>query len=384
MLKTIFLSAVLAGLCGVASVAALPGDDEPFMWGIYGVGDSGDAEFQALADAGINYVQDYYKLPWTPEKRMEILDRAARHRMKVLFDIGGTKHIKQDDADYLDLIRANAMRVKDHPALGMWYLCDEPKTAWLPKVKKIRSMLSEFSDKPTALVIHWRESWENTRGYSDVWMADIYPVRGTEFPTAPLQQYTQFISSAAQCRVPGTPFIAVMQMCDFSCFKSLVKDEAARQTLRYPNFIEMRFMGLSSLTYGVRGLFFYSLHHAHRKRPSGLKFWNESFLPFMGEAKELTTLLHPAWQVTAQGFDFNRNHQVNFGYWERSSGKWMILTNNSPESRQLSVPVGRFENIPRDGALIPWGRTAARKATLAAGSLEVAAGPWESFVWRIQ
>ncbi len=350
---------------------------EDFILGMYSADPQTDAVFQTLSDAGFNYVQSYRAASQAP-----MLDLAAKYKMKVMLDINGKPLSKKEN--WQSELQKTIDAVKDHPALGMWYVWDEPSTNELPALQQAVAMIRQASSIPTTLVIHWRTNWENTRGFTDRWMVDLYPVRGQQFPNAPLEQVNDFIATAARMKLPGTPFIPVLQACDFSCFKSQAPKEH-QETLRYPNLTEMRYMSLSSLTYGVHGLFYFSYWHCHTDRPQGKAFFEESLKPVVREIREFTDIVDKPWEVTGYCYDFNLNNKINIAYWERPKGKFIILTNESREPRDLVLNIKAVPNVPPSGDLVPWGKTAATQAVLKNGILAIKdAGPWESFIWQVK
>ncbi len=353
---------------------------EEFILGMYSADPQTDAVYQTLSDAGFNYVQSYHS--YAAESPSRILDLAAKHKMKVMFDIGGKWMAKEKD--WPEKLRKLTDAVKDHPALGMWYVWDEPYTGDLAVMAQIIAQIRAVSAIPTTLVIHWRTNWENTRGFTDRWMVDLYPVRGQQFPNAPLEQVNNFIATAARMKLPGTPFIPVLQACDFSCFKGQAPEQY-RETLRYPNFTEMRYMSLSSLTYGIHGLFYFSYWHCHTDRPQGKAFFEDSLKPVVREIREFTDIVDKPWEVTGYCYDFNFNNKINIAYWARPKGNFIILTNESREPRDLVLNLKALPNAPLNGDLAPWGKTAATQAILKNGILAIKnAGPWESFIWQVK
>lgn len=371
-------------MAAAAPVRTLP-DSEPFIIGVYSADPWNDATMSLLKDSGVNYVHSYSM--WRAADQRKQLDIAHKHGLKVMYDIGGLALVDRPAtrvADWQTRIAKNLQAVSDHPALGMVYLWDEPYNRHLPAVKQLRQIASEKTSKPTALVIHWRTNWENTRDQSDIWMVDWYPIRGHRFPQAsPLSQMNDFVAVAARMRMPGSQFIPVLQMNDFSCFKSDVPQEF-QNSLRYPNLQEMRHMIVGSLTFGVRGIFFFSFHHAHLNRPEGRKYYNDVFKVLVAEIKALEKKIPKLWEPTGWCYDFNQNHQVHLAYFKRPTGDFILLNNSSDRKRQLKLPMRAIPEAPANGQLIPFGLTAAKPAAISNNFLTVEADPWESFIWQIK
>ncbi len=348
--------------------------------GSYSADPQNDETFGRLKKAGFNYVHTYRN--GTPEQSVKFFGLAHKYDMKVMYNLSARNYIKDDDK-WLSRTMKDVELVKEHPSLGMWYLWDEPKTEMLPNVAKLREEIKKISNVPTSLVIHWRKEWKNTRNYSDVWMVDYYPVRGQDFPNAPLQDYIEFVADSAQSRLPGTPFIPVMQACDYTCFpdQAGIKDKLK---LRYPNLIEMRFMAFSSLTYGIHGLFFYSYYHSHLEKPEGQTFFHKTLTPLLMEIKAFDAAVGQPWNVK-QNFDLNKQKNINLGYWKRETGDFIVLTNNFPIVRILRIDLSKENGFPTNKKLSPWGATPKTNATLNKGVLSIDnVQPWATYIWQVK
>lgn len=354
-----------------------PSTPKGLMLGMYATVPSNDATFDWMNKVGLNYVHSYRHN--TPEENTEIFNLASKYDLKVMFNLRAKSFIA-DSADlWLSATMKDVERFKGHPALGMWYMWDEPSDEMLPNVFKLRKEIGKVSEVPTSLVIHWRTGWTNTRGHSDIWMVDYYPIRGQDFPNAPLKDYTSFVSSAAQRNISGTPFIPVMQ-----AYKGPTPTGGDASKLRYPNLTEMRFMAFSSLTYGVHGLFFYGYYHARFSTTEGKKFSEETFIPIIKEIKAFEAEVDSPWNLK-QNFTLNKDENINLGYWARSTGDFMIMTNNSPDVRSLKINLTKENIFPTNKKLIPWGATSKTNSTLNKGILSVDnVQPWETFIWKLE
>lgn len=378
----LFLSTVVG--VTAAEFRKIP-DSEPFIIGVYSADPWNEATMQTLQDAGVNYVHSYSM--WRDKNPLPKLDLAHKYNMKVMYDIGGLALCSRPATqvpDWRERISRNLAQVANHPAVGMIYLWDEPYDQHMVKVVELRQIAAERAKQPNALVIHWRTNWENTRNHSDIWMVDWYPIRGHKFPEAsPLSQINDFVAVAARMRMPGSQFIPVLQMNDFSCFKKDVPREF-QEFLRYPNIQEMRHMIIGSLTFGVRGIFFFSYHHAHLNRLAGQVYWQKVFKPLIAELKMLEKALPRLWEPTGWCYDFNKNHQVHLAYFQRESGSFILLNNSSDQKRILELPMRAIPHAPQQGKLIPFGLTAVKAAEIRQGKLRVEAEPWESFIWQVK
>lgn len=363
---------------------------ERFVLGIYAVdqrakkpGDrvfDNDTVFGMLKNSGFEYIHDYGI--W--ENPEEILDLAQKHGLKVMFDVHSSGF--QEEPQWLEKIMTLVKRVKDHPALGFWYIWDEPATSNLPRVDVVNKAIKALSSHPTALVIHERKNYWDSRGHSDIWMADNYPVRGEIFPSAPLQWNSRMMRNAASgyC-YKGVPFIAVLQACDFRCFKTLIDIPENRQRTRFPNLTEMRFMAFGTLCFGTRGIFYFSLHHCHLEDPAGKEFFDHVLTPTVKDIRQITDMIPRIWEVTSRSSKFDQANKVSFAYWKRPHGKFVILTNDSPETRDLKLDLSPLATAPASGKLRPLLFTRKDAASWSGGKLTVKhAAPWETFLWRVE
>ncbi len=376
----------LALTCGtLAATAGFDARQDPFVIGFYGVDPVNEAHCALVREAGANYIHNYSI--WRQSDPRTVLDVAQKHGLKVMYDLGAHARIAQKtDPEWRKNIAAGLTAVQDHPALGIWYIWDEPKSVHLPELRELNKLVKAASKIPTALVMNERADYWDTRGASDIWMLDNYPVRGEDFPAAPLGWHSRVMRNAcAGYNYRGTPFMAVMQACDFSCFKSNIKDPARLAKLRFPNAAEMRFMIFSDLCYGVRGMWFFSLSHCHLERPAGREFFDAVLKPGIADLKAFLAVVPDVWDVTVRDSKkIDAPNKVSFAFFKRASGSYMILVNDTAEKRDLKINLNEFPAIPRQAKLMPWRFTRA-PGVLENGILSVAsAAPWEVSVWEVQ
>ena len=383
-----FVVAILSLLClNVAQAAGFDAEKDPFVIGMFGVLHWDEETFAWMEKMGVNYVHSYRL--WREENMAPSLDLAAKHNMKVMVDLGAHIRIgKNAEPDWEEKIAAQVKTVKDHPAIGVWQIWDEPGTNMLPQVRKLNNLVKSIASQPTELVMNERAEYWNSRGYSDIWAFDNYPVRGMAFPDENLQWHTRAMRNAsAEYNYKGTPFFAVTQATDFSCFTKNIKDPERLANLRYPNLTEMRLMLFSDLCYGVRGIWFFSEAHCHRERPQGRAFVAETLEPVIQDIRSFLTLVPQPWKPTLRDTrKIDVANKVSFASFDTPSGTVIILANDSKENLPLAVDLNAFEKRPSDGNLVPWGFTRKESnASLQKGFLNVpAALPWEVFVWTMK
>lgn len=392
MYKAVFVFFLcLAALLGAQSFDLDQGD---FILGFYSADNPNDTNFPLIRHSGINYVHTY-GLGDDDEQSLarakRFLDLAEKWGMKVMFNLRGQKWVNPEFG--VEGMLKMAKNFADHPALGMWYLYDEPKPELVPKLEEIRDALHKLTPNiPTSLVIHWIKDWSKTRTACDLWMVDLYPVRNQEYPDSKLNNYTKYVRAATRCKDPAKPIIGVMQSYSWDCMREQL-DHGPDAKYRFPNMIEMRNMAFASIAMGVRGLFFYSFYHIHvtpintsyhKALVPNMDWYLDLFTPFCREVKEFTSIVPQSWKLTAYDDSLNTEQQVFVGYWQREKGDFLVLTNDSKEKREISVRLDPDEKFPLQGSLVPWGQTRQAHATLADSLLTVKAEPWEAFVWEIK
>ena len=103
-------------------------DSKQFPLVLYAVPGT-DAHFKKVHDMGFDYVH-LYGLTKGPvseagfQRIQDYLDLAQKHQMKVMLDLDGSRRVR---AGMLEDMQKVVQRFKDHPALGFWYLYDEPE-----------------------------------------------------------------------------------------------------------------------------------------------------------------------------------------------------------------------------------------------------------------
>jgi hypothetical protein len=298
-----------------------------------------------------------------------------------------TRDEKDLGPDWEQKLAEKIRSVKDHPAIGIWQLFDEPSTKQLPRVRELNNLVKSITGHPTELVMNERAEYWNSRGYSDIWAIDNYPVRGKPFPQENIIDHSRVMRNAATgYNFKGTPFFSVAQAADFSCFSSLIKDPERLANLRYPNLTEMRFMLFSDLCFAVRGIWFFSEAHCHRERPQGLAFVKDTLEPVIQDIRSFLTLVPQPWKPTLRDSSkIDSAFKVSFASFDTEKASVVILVNDSMEKRPLNVELAQFANRPPEGHLMPWAFTRADTgASYKDGRLNVpAALPWEVFVWTI-
>jgi hypothetical protein len=357
------------------SQAAAPAT-RPFVIGMYAVPPQ-DRDMAALHEMGITHVHVYTLTGTTPERfdyAQNYLDLAHKHGLKVMFDFNGKKlSAHRDGLSELDAIVA---RFKDHPALDMWYLFDEPVGLTPPrKLRPFYDLLKAQSPNiPVATCFNHAEHWDEYAGVTDVILNDFYPVRGNPFPSSGLQIVTTFTHEALHT---GRAVMPVIQCFNWACLagKATTYRGFPVAELRYPNETELRYMIYGCVAQGVSGVFFYSYLRGRQYDP---KWFDEVFTP---AARDLRGFTDAVGGVRPRVYKVTQDFGIYMALWDCPAGRWLMLANGQGESRDLAESLDGRANAAK---LLPFGHTRATDAALVDGRVKVHAGPWEVFVWRLE
>jgi hypothetical protein len=365
-------------LCAAVVVAApfdLASDEFPI--GMFSVDSPGAVD--DVVKMGVGYIHTYACGASTDEAGMAhdraYLDTAQEHGAKVMFNLHGDTWAKHPDGLNQMLKFVNAF--KDHPALGFWFLHDEPDgTCPVEQVQPFYEAVKRATpNMPVALCNCWSENWHGYQSALDILMTDIYPVTGVPFPEAKLDHVTTFTEGAVRL---GKPVMPINQCFDW---KVLAGDAetyrgSPTNTLRYPNTAELRYWCYAGLCQGVRGMFWWSYT---RSVGVGYVWINSTFKDALAEYREFTNLVAPAHKPTI--ISRARDDDWFLALYERPSGTHLVLVNAWP----LARPAFRgLEGKLQDATLTPWGSTRQVPARVEGGNLIVErAEPWESFVWKV-
>jgi hypothetical protein len=349
--------------------------------GVYSADPATDKTFAFLKSIGVNYVHTYGMGHNTEENNIatkKFLDLAQKHGLKVMVNLMGRIWVKKVDG--VEQLRQFVRKFKDHPAVGFWYLYDEPRARDLPKLRKLYSMLKQETPLiPVALVTPWIEEWTCFQEVYDILLVDLYPVRDEEFPQSPIQSLTQFAGQAIKL---GKPVIVAPQIMNWETFAYQLKGKGYdEKKFRYPNFQELRYWSYFTLARGGRGLMYFSFYHAHKKWKN-IEWVNDVFAKVTKEVSQFTKLTAPANRPVIM--KRARDACYEMALWTRKDGEYLVLVNNWPLTR---LRISRWtENIISDAELEPWGETRKVAAKIENGKLIIPEkiNPWEVFVWKIK
>jgi hypothetical protein len=220
-----------------------------------------EEDFQRMAEMGFNatlYYGFWFAGDPASSKSMEgiqaYLDLAQKHGLKVGFQLDGWRRVPREQLG-LEQVRKIVRRFKDHPALGFWYLYDEPnilvsrekKLGYLKRIslkaypkllegskkalakltKEQKAMLEERTTPQELLPFYQAVKRESPgvpvcvtvtsdtttwRGYEktyDLFAFDSYPVFGLPFPRSDLRTVTDLNQRALRMGKPVLPILQV-------------------------------------------------------------------------------------------------------------------------------------------------------------------------------
>lgn len=397
MKKLVWLLAVLLMLPMMSradsSIERVDGKQFPLV--MYAV-PATDAHFKKVHDMGFDYVHIYglSKGPVTDDvyKRVQAyLDLAQKYHLKVMLDLDGSRRIPLGDEGIADM-RKIVQRFKDHPALGFWYLYDEPelrKVSTPALLQKFYQMIkAETPNIPVCICTSTSSGkpgidhkWYDFVDSYDIQAFDTYPIRGQQFPTAHLEKVTDFDAKAIAL---GKPVMPALQIFNFKGLPSYVKkaEDAGQSTAdwRYPNQQELRYWNFASLIQGARGMMYWSYMRSATVKDTDATWLDRVLKPATLEFREFTDLVQPARdkEVLKTGAEQN----LFFARWQRDGKQYLVLVNGEASARHIS-DAAILQNL-NTGKLTPWKFTRndalqIQNNTVTAVNLE----PWEVTVWQV-
>lgn len=371
-------------LLGPAAAAPLDLASDEFPIVMFSVDGHNPKTFERVKDWGIDYVHSYgtYRVadpdPDTRAFWLKYMDIVHACGLKVMVTLNAARLIKEEGG--LEKLRGVVETYKDHPALGFWYLADEPDNQGVAPgvLRSAYTMVKEETPGVPVAVCHaWSKHWRRYGACQDILMNDNYPVYDDPFPRAPISNMTRFTRQAVSLDKPVIPVLQAINRRHAASATAETFRGRPVKDLRYPTQAEIRYWCYSSLIVGVRGLAWWS-HYRSQQVDRGKWLINE-FAPVIREFREFTDTVRPATKL----FRYTRAEDQNLylALWVRGEATHLVLVNAWPLGR--TVRRG-FYPKPVAGVLAPWGRTRDAEAGIEGGKLLVEAEPWEVFVWTLE
>lgn len=364
----------------------------------------GNENFSKVKSMGFNYVHVYALTTGkydSPRKKIiqDYLDMAKKHNMKVMLDLGGTYLMKTDStgqifADFKQLVKD----FQHHPAVGMWYLFDEPEwhsSANPQKIKKYYAFLKVQSpDIPVTICFSTKTNrneplkhmWKDFVNETDIIAFDTYPVYGQKFPDARLTNVTYFTTEVQK---EGKPVMPTLQMFNWRTIPGVVKKAKAGTyhikvagndpaVWRYPNSDELRYWCFSSLVQGVQGLMFYSYRHSGFVEFADPDWMDKSLIKVMKETNDFIGLVKG--ESYAREIIQSENANVLSAIWKNGSKSILVVTNQSAD-KQLVCDKQVLAYLKKNSG--KWGLSRNIKMSKVGAKQCLELAPWEVMVVKI-
>ncbi|MCC7351234.1 MAG: hypothetical protein IT446_11755 [Phycisphaerales bacterium] len=383
-----------------------------------------DRNFEHAKAIGANYVHlyglSYDASPKGMKAMRDYLDLAQKHGLKVMFDLDGHRRMAKPDG--LEEMRRIVTAFKNHPALGFWYLADEPElngTTAQTTEKYYKLIKAESPDIPVCLLTATMSSWNGYLSSLDVYSFDIYPVSTAPFPQASIESVTDFNQWALTSGKPVLPCLQAFNYVIYDAEKLLKKsklddpEERKRlMELRYPTQAELRYWHFATLAQGAQGAIYYGYlpggqtglavtdpitgETLSTPDPTGLapKNWQEgtkldpkwldnTLKPAIAELKSFTDTVAPAWKHEA--IPSGQTQNIMQAAWKRGDKTYVVMVNNWPLARYVLVSE-EMMSFFQNGKAKPWGfsRQTAPQVDQNGNRMLDLIYPWEVLVWEIQ
>ncbi len=353
-------------------------ESDEFPIGLFSVDHPGAMD--RAARLGVGYVHTYANgasaAPASIAKSRAYLDAAAKRGLKVMFNLNGRRYVGREHGQDEFLTVVNA--VKDHPALGFWYLYDEPDgTHSAAELAPFYRTLKQITPRiPVAVATAWSKRWYAYQDVLDILMIDSYPIQHRPFPQSKLNNMTTFTHNALRLGKPVMPINQCMNWKVLAGNKKTYRGSPV-DSLRYPTAEELRYFCYSGLAQGVRGMFWWSYYRSVQLNSGWME---KTFGPVMREFRDFTRLTAPAHK--AEPLPRARDANFFLALWRRPAGSFLMLVNAWPLEQNATR---WLEDKIANARLVPWGATRETNATLTGGQLNAGvARPWEVLIWKLE
>lgn len=335
---------------------------EPFFpIGIYSVREVG--QLAAAKDLGFNTVHTYQGegtkendgSASSIEEIRAYLDAAHALGLKVFLGLPRYQVVNKDAKALAERVDA----LKDHPALLVWYLFDEPFHQKVPVsvVKQCADLVREHDpNHPTVevLCLMYERRADHTKdpafvNLPDILMADPYPRTPAQADLSPV---TRELDAARLLAGPMKPLWNVLQLHG--------KGPGGKgYGLLEPTWPELRNMAYQSLAAGVKGLTAFAYHAGEFKlyeSPEGLK-----------NAKRLTEelrVLAPVLLADAPAkapLAVDKNDALRWRAFVHGGKRYLLAVNLSRAKTTLSASAAEGEKLPAEAKVLSDNRTLAIK-----------------------
>jgi len=195
-----------------------------------------------VAALGLNAVQGW---GGNVDRARQYLDAAQANGLKVLLEMGGLVGETVNTAAIEEHVRA----LKDHPALLVWYVRDEPAPALHDSVLQATELFHRLDrNHPTYLVSCIPNEFGNQAQLADILAVDPYPL-----PGGPVSRVAQWADLAWQATRREKPVWLIPQLHDQSSYNAQPPARGANP----PTPAQERCMTYLCLVHGAKGIVWY-------------------------------------------------------------------------------------------------------------------------------
>lgn len=362
-----FFILLAACSCGILNGAE-------FINGIYGLPPI-DVAYEWAAKSGFTHVINYVG-PDQPERQLQDLELCKKYGLKMGLNVYARLYLPPYPINKAEQeLRAFARRFRNHPALGFYYLRDEPERSERNTMMRFWKILKEEDPAhPVALCL--KRYTENVFGDCADWlMGDDYPVVNQPFPQAKLTCYSRFIRSLHRF---GRPVIAIGQ---YFIWSEASTRQFGFEDRRYANIIELRYFMYSALSSGenLRGMFWYV--YAGRNGVENVPEYRAKTIPHL---KAFAEFVHSLQNTCGKIILAAQNEDVSMILLDGKDGsQYLVVTHDSPLYVRSLLVWPEF-HIP-DADLIPVNGSRNVNAEFRGEGIRIHGGltPWESLVFKI-
>ncbi len=205
-------------------------------------------DLKTFAESKFNYI-----LPLAEPDRKE-MDMAQRYGIKVGFSI--MHYFNKDTVEHERLVRSRVRQFRNHPALLLWFMADEPASHRIANSKieaQQRWVEQEDRNHPTALTMMHPERVYEYINSCDTISTDPYPL-----PDRPISMAGKWTKRTTREVLHARPVWMVPQMFSFAAYPKHPRNHHT------PTVREMRCMAWQCICEGATGLCFYSFFDLKR------------------------------------------------------------------------------------------------------------------------
>jgi hypothetical protein len=317
---------------------------------------SGKDALEELRDAGANFLRTgVMGGPWNDaafELEHRYQDAAARHGIHCLVNLRELGSIGPEDDAKEARLRQLIAQFKDHPGMGVWKHVDEPE--WgkqpIPPMRRASEIIRELDPHHPIEITHApRGRVESLRAFNDctdIVATDIYPIGyppggHSLLPNKAISMvgdYTRTTVEVADRR------LAVWMTLQIA-WSGVIKPG---KTLRFPTFVEERFMTYQAIINGARGLIFFGGHipKAMSREDAALgwnwRFWNRVLRPVVEEIGERSPL-YPALIAPESSLPVQTSAPREIEFCVREADGGLFLVSCQREGETVNV---QFSGLP--------------------------------------